>query len=53
MTFIARYIHRRGQQPEYFRTVYGDTLKEAMEEADKYARNGYICAGIKQKEGAA
>ena len=51
MTLTARYIHRRGAEPEYFRTVHGDTLAEASKEAERYTRKGFIMVGMTQKEG--
>lgn len=52
MTWIARYIHRRGTEKEYFRTVHGDNINEGMKEADRYTRKGFICVGLTQKQGA-
>jgi hypothetical protein len=52
MTFNARYIHRRGAELEYYRTVYGDSINEAMKEAERYTRKGFIMVGLTEKEGA-
>lgn len=52
MTFIARYIHRRGLDPDYWRTIHADTLNEASKEAERYTRKGFIMVGLTQKEGA-
>lgn len=52
MMWTARYIPRRGESAEYFRTVHGDTVNEGIKEADKYTRKGFICVGLTQKQGA-
>jgi hypothetical protein len=49
MTFKARYMHRRQLEPEYYRTVYADTLNEAIRLANRYARKGFIMAGVTQQ----
>lgn len=53
MRFIARYMHRRHEQPEYFLTIWADELNEAIKAAQRFTRKGYICAGVTlQTEGA-
>ena len=52
MTLLARYIHRRGEKPEYYRTIHADTLSEASKEADRYARKGFVMVGMVRREGA-
>lgn len=51
MMFVARYIHRRAKEPEYFRTVYADNVSEAMRQAEKYTRKGFVCVSVKEKQG--
>ena len=46
MRYKARYIHRRQQEPEYFRIVYGDSVNDALRMAEKYTRKGFLCVGI-------
>lgn len=46
MRFKARYLHRRKEKPEYWRTVWGDSASEAMKLAERYTRKGFICAGV-------
>lgn len=52
MTFTARYIHRRGAEPEYYRTVHADTINDASKEAERYTRKGFVMVGLLKKEGA-
>lgn len=47
MKFLARYMHRRHEQPEYYRVVYADSINEAINQAIKYTRKGYIMTGCK------
>lgn len=49
MKFIARYIHRRGESPEYHRTVYADSINEAIKLAERFTRKGFICCGVKSE----
>ena len=46
MTFKARYIHRRQQAPEYWRTIQADNLNDAARIAERYAKKGYIMVGV-------
>lgn len=46
MRFKARYLHRRGEFAEYYRTVWADSVNEAIRIAERYARKGYLCAGV-------
>lgn len=46
--FTARY-YNRSTGAEYYRTVWGDTINEAMRAADRYARKGFIVASVSQK----
>lgn len=46
MRYLARYIHRRKEAPDYHRTIHADTLNEAIKQAERYTRKGYICAGV-------
>lgn len=54
--YIARYIQRRPETPlaapkEYFRTVSGtDSLKDAMRQAERFTRKGFICVGMTSQE---
>lgn len=50
MIYQAKYMHRRHEQPEYWRTICADSLNEAIKIADRYARNGFICVGLKQTD---
>jgi hypothetical protein len=52
MTWTARYIHRRGEAPEYFRTVHGNSINEAIREAERYTRKGFLMVGLTQRQGA-
>lgn len=45
MKFTARFMHRRHEKPEYFRTIYADTINEAIGLARRYERKGYIMTG--------
>jgi len=45
-TYIARYMHRRGQEPDYYRTVDGDTLNDATRAAERYTRKNFIMVGV-------
>ena len=47
MKFIAKYLHLSGQKEPYYRTIYSDSVNEAIKEADRYCRKGYLCAGVK------
>ena len=46
--FTAHYLNRL-TGAEYWRTVWGDTINEAMRAADRYARKGFIVASVRQK----
>jgi hypothetical protein len=46
MTFKARYIHRRQLEPEYYRAIHGDSLNDAIKQADRFTRQGFIMAGV-------
>jgi len=46
MRFIARYMHRRHEAPEYYKTIFADTLNEAIKAAQRFTRKGYLCAGV-------
>lgn len=46
MAFKSRYLHRRNEKPEYYRTIHADTLNEAIKQAERYTKKGYICVGI-------
>jgi hypothetical protein len=46
MVFKARYIHRRQEAPEYWRTIHADTLNQAVTLAEKYTRKGYILCNL-------
>lgn len=48
MRFLARYMHRRHERSEYWRTIYADTLNEAIKQAERYTRKGFIMAGVTQ-----
>ena len=52
MTFIAKYMHRRHEQPPYYRTIHGDTINEAIKEAERYTRKGFLFVGTTQRQGA-
>lgn len=47
MKFLARYLSLSGDKPEYYRTIYADSVNEAIKLADRYTRKGYLCAGVK------
>jgi hypothetical protein len=52
MTWIARYVDRARQKPDYFRTIHADSLNEAIKIAELYTRKGYLFLSTKQKRGA-
>lgn len=45
-------MHRRQEKPEYYRTIYADTINEAIKEAERYTRKDFIMVGTTQKQGA-
>jgi len=51
MRFIAHYIHRHHEKPDYWLTFYGDTQNEALRIADKRVRKGFILHTLKQQLG--
>lgn len=47
MTYRARYIPRRDKTlPEYWRTIREETLSDAIKQAERYTRKGYLCVGV-------
>ena len=46
MKYLARYMHRRHEAPEYYRTIFADSVNEAIKQAERYTRKGFICAGV-------
>ncbi len=51
MIFTAHYMHRRKEEPDYYRTVTSDTLNNAIKQAERYTRKGFIMVGMESKEG--
>lgn len=46
MKYLAKYLHRRGENPPYYRVVYADSINEAMKQAERYTRKGFLCVGV-------
>lgn len=49
MQFIARYVHKEKQQPDYYRDVHGNNLTEASHISEIYLKNGYIVVSLIHK----
>ena len=52
MTFKAMYMHRRATAPNYYRTIFADTLAEAQRIAERWAKKGFICVSVTSQEGS-
>ncbi len=51
MRYLAKYQHRRHEAPEYYRTVSGaDSLNEAIKQAERWTRKGFIMVGVTSHE---
>ncbi len=46
MKFNAEYRYKHDGMPTYYRTIFADSINEAMKRAERYAKKGYICARI-------
>jgi len=51
MKFRCRYLPRKGDAREYWKTVIADDLKEASDRAELYRRKGFICASVVRDDG--
>ena len=45
MKFTARYMHRRHEEPEYYRTIAANSLNEAIKLSERMTRKGFIMTG--------
>ena len=49
MRFLVLYVTLKGMSSDsYWRTVYGDTINEAIYIAKRYARKGYRLSDVTQ-----
>lgn len=46
--YIAKYFNRE-TGAEYYRTIYADSINEAIKTADRWARKGFIARNITKK----
>lgn len=50
--FLAKYIQVKDNSiPVYYRTVRGDSVNEAIKQANLYAKKSFICANIVEQIG--
>lgn len=50
MKYLAKYQHRRHEAPEYYRTIHSEGLNEAIKQAERWTKKGFIMVGVTSHE---